>query len=96
MTATPRSTTDLYFPIYTSTPLFGMGRRDVFLRAPILPEGKRRLSERSWPGGRKDPSSTGRYLDQGGNLREQNSLLKATNERRFNVNTGRGDIGFSA
>jgi len=37
----------LYFPIYTSTPLFGMGRRNVFLRAPALPKGKRRSSELS-------------------------------------------------
>jgi len=73
-----------------------MGRRDVFLTAPILPKGKRRSSERSWPGGRKDPSSIGRHLDQCGNLRGQNSLLKATNERLFNINIGREDIGFRA
>jgi hypothetical protein len=73
-----------------------MGRRDAFLRPPILPQEKRRSSERSWPGGRKDPSSIGRYLDQCGSLREQNSLLKKTNEGRFNVNIGREDIGFSA
>jgi hypothetical protein len=74
-----------------------MGRRDVFLSPPILPKGKRRSSERSWPGGKKDPSSIGKYLDQCGSLREQNSLLiEETNERRFNVNIGREDIGFSA
>jgi hypothetical protein len=73
-----------------------MGRKNVFPRAFILPKEKRRSSERSWPGGRKDSSPIGRYLDQRGDLREQNSLLKATNERRFNVNIGREDIRFSA
>jgi hypothetical protein len=73
-----------------------MGRRDVFLRAPILPRGKRRSSERSRPEGRRDPSSIGKHLDQCGNLRAQNSRLNARDERLFNVNIGREDIGFSA
>jgi hypothetical protein len=96
MTATPRSITDLYFPIYTSTPLFRIGRRDIFLRAPVLPRGKTRSSEQSWPEGRKDSSPIGRHLYPCGNLRGQNSRLKATNERRFNVSIGREDIGFWA
>jgi hypothetical protein len=73
-----------------------MGRRDVFLRATVLPRGKKRSSERSRPEERKNPSLIGRHLDQCGNLRGPNSLLKAITEKLFNVNIGREDIGFSA
>jgi hypothetical protein len=71
-----------------------MGRRDVFLRTPVLPKGKRRPSERSWLERKKYPSSIGRHLDQFGNLRGKNSLLKAKNQRLSDVNIGREDIVF--
>jgi hypothetical protein len=73
-----------------------MRRKDIFPPRPIILTGKRRSAESSWPEEKRNPSSIGRHLDQCGDLRGRNSRLKTTDERLFNVNIGREDIGFWA